>query len=173
MRIKLIGIRVMDILGILTGIKGKVIDAAHFDMLQNAYDLQNQNAEQLKSNNDAITESNQLLRERCEKLEMEIGRLTAENADFRVELTEGKTGETDYTPTDIPLQILTLYRHIDEHLLFDEQVASVLTHSKLEIELAFSELLENNIVSLGIIGDRGTGYFLTTYGKRRVLQIKP
>lgn len=163
----------MDILGILTRIKSKVLAAAHFDMLQSAYALQNQNAEQLKSNNDAITENNQLLREHCEKLEAEIGRLKVENAGLLVELTEGKTGETDYTPTDIPLQILKLYRHIDEHILFDEQVASELTHSKLEIELAFSELTENNIVSLGIMGDRGAGYFLTTYGKRRVLQIKP
>ncbi len=163
----------MDILGILTGIKGKVLDAAHFDLLRSAYDLQNQNIEQLKSNNEAVTENNQLLRERCEKLETEIGRLKAENAGLRAELAEGKTAKIDYTPTGIPLQILRLYRQVDEHLLFDEQVTSVLSHSKLEIEVAFSELSENNIVSLGIMGDRGAGYYLTTPGKKLVLQIEP
>ena len=104
----------MDILGILTGIKGKVLDAAHFDLLHSAYDLQNQNIELLKNNNEAITENNQLLRDGSDKLETEIGRLKAENAGLRAELVGGKTAITDYNPTGIPLQILNLYRQVDD-----------------------------------------------------------
>ena len=163
----------MDILGILTGLKGKVLDAAHFDLLRSAYDLQNQNLEQLKSNNAAITENNELLRERCDRLETEIGRLKAENTDLRASLAKGKEETTDYLPTGIPLLILQLYRQVDDHLLFDQQVASVLPHSKLEIEVAFAELSANNSVSLGIMGDRGAGYFLSTLGKKLVLQVAP
>jgi SMC interacting uncharacterized protein involved in chromosome segregation len=162
----------MDILGILAGIKGKVLDAANFELLRSAYDLQNQNVDQLKSNNAAITENNQLLREQCERLEEEIGRLKAENASLRAEQTRGKTTKIDYAPTGITLEILKLYRQVDSHVLYDEQVAPVLRHSKLEIEVAFSELSEHEIVSLGSIGSRGAGYYLTTAGKKLVLQIR-
>jgi len=161
----------MDIFGILTSIKGKVLDAANFDILRSAYVLQNQNIEQLKSNNEAITENNQLLRERCAKLEEEIVRLKAENANLHSEQDNGNTAKNDYTPTGISLQILQLYQKVDKSLLFDEQVASMIKHSKLEIEVAFSELSENKIVSWGIVGDRGIGYYLTTHGKRLVLNL--
>src|SRR5688572_26032865 len=58
----------MDVISILNGIKGKVLDAAHFDLLRSAYDLQNENIEQLKSNNEAIRENNILLRNASETL---------------------------------------------------------------------------------------------------------
>ena len=40
---------------ILAGLKDKVLDASHFDILRHAYELQNQNIEQLKTNNDALS----------------------------------------------------------------------------------------------------------------------
>jgi len=55
----------VDITAILSGIKGKVLDAQHFDLLKHAYDLQNQNIEQLKSNNEALKEKAQLLSEKA------------------------------------------------------------------------------------------------------------
>ncbi len=38
----------MEITAILNEIKGKVLDATHFELLKHAYDLQNQNIHQLK-----------------------------------------------------------------------------------------------------------------------------
>ena len=61
----------MDISRILNDIKGKALDAAHFDLLKHAYDLQNENIEQLKSNNQALRESNDLLAEKVKRLEKE------------------------------------------------------------------------------------------------------
>ena len=137
------------------------------------YDLQNQNIDQLKSNNAAITENNQLLRERCERLEEESGRLKAENASLRAEQAHSNTTKIDYAPTGIPLEIVKLYRQVDSHVLYEEQVASVLRHPKLEIEVAFSELSDHEIVSWGSIGNRGVGYYLTALGKKLVLHIQP
>ena len=42
----------MDVIAILQTLKGKVLDATHFDMLKHAYELQDQNLKQLKTNND-------------------------------------------------------------------------------------------------------------------------
>ena len=56
----------MDITKILSTIKGKVLDAANYELLANAYDLQQQNIIQLKENNTSIKESNSLLKEKLE-----------------------------------------------------------------------------------------------------------
>ena len=61
----------MDISKILSDIKGKVLDAANFDLLMHAYDLQNENIKQLKNNNQALKENNDLLKEKVENLEEE------------------------------------------------------------------------------------------------------
>lgn len=51
----------MEITKILQTIKGKVLDATHFELLRNAYELQEKNITQLKSNNEALKESNVLI----------------------------------------------------------------------------------------------------------------
>ncbi len=163
----------MNVVSILSGIKGKVLDAAHFDLLRSAYDLQAENTKQLKSNNDALSDSNGLLKERIDKLETEIGRLKAENADLRARAADRTAENTKYQPTGLPRRILLLYRQVDEHLLFDKQVASVLANSQLEVEAAFLKLTEEKIVRWGIFSDRGTGYFLTNTGTRLVLSLEP
>ncbi len=163
----------MDLVSILNGIKGKVLDAAHFDLLRSAYDLQNENIEQLKSNNEALRDSNSLLNERIDKREMEIARLKAENADLRARVADTSADTLEYQPTGLAKQILQMYRQVDEHLLFDKHAASVLPNSQLEVEVAFSELTKEKVVTSGIFGDRGAGYFLTAAGKRLVLRLEP
>ena len=37
----------MDILGVLQTLKGKVLDATHFELLKHAYELQDENLKQL------------------------------------------------------------------------------------------------------------------------------
>lgn len=66
----------MDISKILSDIRGKVLDAEHFDSLMHAYDLQNENIKQLQNNNKALRESN-------ERLQEEVNRLKIENESMR------------------------------------------------------------------------------------------
>ena len=65
----------MDIVQLLTLIKGKVLDATNFELLKNAYELQKQNNDQLKENNDALKESNSLFKEKLAHLENEKNEL--------------------------------------------------------------------------------------------------
>ena len=67
----------MDMLAILSGIKGKVLDAHNFDLLKRVYDLQNENIEQLKSNNEALKEKNGLLEEKAALLKKDNESLKA------------------------------------------------------------------------------------------------
>lgn len=64
-----------SVIKILTGIKGKVLDATHYELLANAYDLQQQNINQLKENNSSLKESNQILKEKLETHKKELFKL--------------------------------------------------------------------------------------------------
>ena len=61
----------VDIAPILSSIKDKVLDARHIELLKHAYELQNQNIEQLKSNNEALREKALLLEEKAALLNRE------------------------------------------------------------------------------------------------------
>lgn len=74
----------VDIPAILANIKDKVLDATHFELLQHAYDLQNQNVEQLTRNNEALRESNELLKG-------EVARLKVENESSRITIESLKS----------------------------------------------------------------------------------
>ena len=65
----------MDIARILGSIKGKVLDATHFELLKHAYELQVQNTDQLNNNNEALKENNELLQQKLRELEDENSRL--------------------------------------------------------------------------------------------------
>ena len=65
----------MDVIGVLSSVKDKVLDAAHHDLLKGAYELQNENITQLRSNNEALKESNILLQEKVTEQKKEIKRL--------------------------------------------------------------------------------------------------
>ena len=77
----------MDIVKILGGIKGKVLDAAHYELLENAYGLQNQNIQQLKANNDAIKENNLLLKSKLEELLSDNKTLHAQIEEYKLKLS--------------------------------------------------------------------------------------
>jgi hypothetical protein len=78
----------MDFLGMLNGLKGKVLDAAHFDLLKSAYDLQNENITQLKSNNEALKENAELVRGQVEQLRLENHQLLETNKELLSELKQ-------------------------------------------------------------------------------------
>ncbi|EHF7843799.1 hypothetical protein J3Y18_003593, partial [Salmonella enterica] len=59
-------------------VKGKVLDAAHFELLKHAYELQEHNISQLKTNNAALKESNELLKERSKGIEDKVEQLEDE-----------------------------------------------------------------------------------------------
>ena len=85
----------MDTLKILGDIKGKVLDAAHFDLLKHAYELQEKNIEQLKSNTEALKESNEQYKEKLYKLEQEIKKLQKLITDYELRLEKLELNELE------------------------------------------------------------------------------
>ena len=74
-----------DVGAILQGLKGKALDVKDVELLKHAYELQDQNLKQLKTNNDALHENVGLMREKTERMQQEIERLTTENRQLRAE----------------------------------------------------------------------------------------
>lgn len=89
----------MDIVAILQGLKGKVLDLKDIELLKHTYDLQDQNQKQLKTNNDALRENAELVREKITRLQTEIDRLSAENQQLRAEADRLRAASTPSAPT--------------------------------------------------------------------------
>ena len=104
----------MDISKILGEIKGKILDAAHFDLLKRAYDLQNENIEQLKSNNEAFKESNSLLEKENRSIREENQKLKTENHQLKMNFQN--TTDVDVID-EIEKKILILLSSSDQELI--------------------------------------------------------
>ena len=159
----------MDILGVLQALKGKVLDATHFELLKHAYELQNENLAQLKNNNEALRESNGLVKDKLAKLEPEIKRLRGiiEELEKKVPVGVPLSG---YVPSEAAAAILDQYVRKDETSLYDEQMLSSITMTKIEIEAGLDELQMHHLLSLGSVDIDGSLYFLTEEGKQFVLK---
>lgn len=159
----------MDILGILQTLKGKVLDATHFELLKRAYELQDENLKQLKSNNEALKESNDLVKEKMGHLEAEVARLrgTIEELEKKVPTAAPVSG---YAPSRAAAAILEQYVKNDETRLYDEQLFQLIRLSKIEIKAGLDELQMHKLVDFGSVSINGASYYLTHEGKQFVLK---
>lgn len=162
-------LELMDILGILQTLKGKVLDATHFELLKHAYELQDENVKQLKNNNEALKESNGLVKEKMGRLEAELARLRGiiEELEKKVPAVAPVSG---YSPTRAEAAILEQYVKCDETRLYDEQLFRLIRMSKIEIEAGFDELQMHKLIDIGSVGSHGASYYLTDEGKQFVLK---
>ncbi len=130
----------MDIISILSSIKGKVFDASHFDLLKDAYDLQNENIEQLKNNNQALKESNQLLEEKIARLKQDKQTLrrAIENVTAQLEAARADTMQAEVS--EVAQGIFQVYRERDIIRLYEAEIFPALQFSRIEVEAAFDEL---------------------------------
>jgi hypothetical protein len=159
----------MDILSILKSLKGKVLDAAHFEMLKHAYELQDQNLKQLKSNNNALKESNDLLKDKVSRLEGEVTRLSEVVSDLEKKIPTASTLQ-GYVPSRAAAAILDhcVKRDITEFL--SQELLLQLPCSQIEGKTGIDELRNHKILDLASVGQRGPKYFLTAAGRAFVLQ---
>lgn len=161
----------MDISKILGEIKGKALDAAHFDLLKHAYDLQNDNIEQLKSNNEALRESNQLLLDKVKRFEKENEFLRKSIEDLKQQVIDSSDAFQAAELTEVARDVLRLYVQQDVTDLFDEDIIRALRHSRIHVEAALDELEKAGILNLGAsVMDQGNSYFLTEKGKKYLTQ---
>ncbi len=162
----------MDIAKLLGGLKDKVLDAGHLELLRSAYDMQNETITQLKNNNEPLREGNDLLREKNEGLVEKIDRLTADNASLREQVPAESTAEVEYKPSPMPAAILSQFHLQDKPDLWNDELIDLLPNSRIEVLSALSELTENNIAEVGIVAEDGRcRYSLTSEGRRLVLKM--
>jgi len=163
----------MDIIKILSDVKGKALDAVHFELLKSAYELQNQNIEQLKNNNEALKESFSLLREKTKRLEKENYEYKKFIEAFKRENTSKKDISSP-TLTEVANAILSECLKDDETEFVAENMIARLQYSKIQIKAALDELSKHKLIQISAVSWRGGGthYYLTSKGKQFILSLK-
>ena len=159
----------MDILSILQTLKGKVLDAAHFEMLKHAYELQDQNLKQLKGNNEALKESNDLLKDKASRLEGEVTRLNDVVGELKKKIPTPSSLQ-EYVPSRAAAAILDQCVAHDITEFLSLELLPRLQCSQIEGKTGIDELREHKILDLASVGARGPRYFLTAAGRAFVLQ---
>jgi len=165
----------MDIIKTLTQIKGKVLDAAHFEILRNAYDLQNQNIDQLKTNNTAFRESNSLLKENNSRLEKETRSLKETVSTLEKQIGSFKSGSLAQEITEYAEAILHKCVKDDITEFNDERMIDSLPYSRIQAKVGLDELLNLSFICFSSATKRvrGVTYRLTDTGKKFALKLVP
>lgn len=162
----------MDITAILSGIKGTVLDAKHIELLKHAYELQNQNIEQLKNNNDALKEKAGLLEEKAALLEKENESLKAAIKNFQTQEPTMSARPSIDDFSENAMKILKLYRTTDKTALFLDEMKPALGITGIQVASAINELRNAGIIdSCCVELNRSPSYSLTEVGTHLVLQI--
>lgn len=157
----------MDISKILVDLKGKVLDAAHFDLLKHAYDLQEENIKQLKTNNNALRESNQLLQDEVSVLKKLRDDLANENSVVRamfpsddIDLSE----DADY--------VLKVFLSRDAINVFEKDLLKESGVSIIRTQSGITELQEKGFVSYGRPLAGGNIIGLSPRGQKRLAKTQ-
>lgn len=157
----------MDISSILSGLKDKVLDAAHFELLKSAYQLQEQNIAHLKSNNEAHRESVNLQHEKIERLERERDCLAVEVEKLRAELEAHEPPGTADELSEESEAVMGAFLSRDATTLDEHTIRQHVGFGKIELNAAIDELKEYELISLGSISMNGPPkYRLSDKGKK-------
>ncbi len=161
----------MDIIGILNSIKGKVLDSANFELIQTAYELQNNNVEQLKENNSAINESNKLLKEQTEQVVIENNQLKSKVAELEAQLTA--VSPKDHAADISEAALAILKQCIDQDLtnFYDAEMVNSISFSSMQAEVGIDELLAKQLIDLSSFDAEGKFYCLTEGGKKYAINM--
>jgi len=156
----------MDIIKILGTIKGKVLDDSHFDLLKNAFDQQDQDIVQLKNNNDALGESNELFKQKIKKLtdENTILKESVNKYKHIIKLLPQTSLIDDFS--EIAVNILELYISNDTTELWEKFIMRTLPFSEIQVQAGLDELSRAELISsYSFDPSHGKEYSLTEKGR--------
>lgn len=156
----------MDVLKTLAQIKGKVLDAAHFELLAHAYELQDQNINQLKINNEALKESNQLYKDKIERFETDLLNAKQRIEKYEQHLNKLTTNTNKLELSDVANSILILFYKCDVRSLFFIDIVQGANSSEIRTQAALDELYKAGLINCGAAQSRlkGANYCLTANG---------
>lgn len=147
----------MDIIKILSNMKGKMLDAANFELLKSAYDLQNQNIAQLKENN-------HLLQDKVKRIEKENKLLKSSLEELRKQIPSPTDSSCLSNLSGVARDILKLYLDRDVTKMLRDEMVSSLSHSQIQVEAAVDELKHADILMAGFTVGSHASYSLTDSG---------
>ncbi|WP_324724503.1 hypothetical protein [Lelliottia sp. JS-SCA-14] len=161
----------MDILKILDGVKGKVLDAAHFELLQHAYQLQENNVLQLKTNNLAFKESNELLKEKLKKHEEKIEQLEGELSSVKKALRKQNDDDSEKVIklSENATKVMSKIINEDVTHFYQNAIIDVMDISRISVEAALDELMDYGLIE-AYSARKGYGihYHLTSKAKKAI-----
>jgi len=159
----------MGITEALSGIKGKVLDAAHFELLKSAYDLQEKNIKQLQTSNvllkeqvEHIKEENRGLRDANEHLEKIVQELQQRIKEYKHQASASNQ------LSKVAYAILNTYAESDETELQKDHISSMLEYTNIKVEAGISELVAAKLIRQTRTSsfNRSAAYGLTAAGKK-------
>ena len=159
----------MDIGKLLGNLKGKVMDANHFELLKHAYDLQEQNIIQLKNNNAALKESNELYKEKDASYIEKINFLEEENLTLSEAVKAIKIPKEDdkIVLSENAAKILECIVQSDATDFYQNQIVDVVGIGKINAEAGLDELSNYGLVRcVSAHRHYGLHYHLTEKAKR-------
>jgi len=162
----------VDVLAILETLKNKALDAAHVELLRSAYQLQERNIEQLKTNNEALRENAELFKNANGALKAELEELRTRCDRIARELPRTQA-LFEYEPSEVAEKILRHVAKLDRGFFRDVELSNSLNESQLKIEASLHQLEDREIVRLERVdhhGDRGREYRLTPAGTAFVVE---
>ncbi|MCE2030179.1 hypothetical protein [Sessilibacter corallicola] len=153
----------MDIVKILQSLKGKVLDASHFELLEHAYKLQEENIKQLKTNNEALKENNSLIAD-------ELNRLRAERESLNGELSHVKTllPSEGVNLSEFAEHVLSIFEKNDAINMLESNLLEEGGLTTIQTQSGITELQEYGFVSYAIPKAGGNLYGLQPRGKERI-----
>lgn len=155
----------MDITKILGTIKGKVIDEYHFNLLKHAYELQNENIVKLEANNDALKESNDLLKQKIRELNDENAILKETIKEYKNQIRSIPQASLRDDISEIAINILELYISNDTTELWEKFIMRSLPFSKIQVQEGLDELCRAELISsYSFDPSHGKEYSLTEKG---------
>jgi predicted nuclease with TOPRIM domain len=164
----------MDIVKILDTIRAKGLDEAHFELLQQTYELLNQNIRQTQSTNAALRGSNAFLKENIERLEDELRKLRQyifeiESGSASPEPAKGTQELQEFS--DVAEDILKVCLQQTKTEFSGEEMVQALPYSREQIDAALVELGESEIVKNGSVDTEDHRCCLTLVGKNYALTL--
>jgi len=156
----------MDIINTLGAIKGKVLDDSHFDLLKHAYELQDQDIVQLKNNNDALGESDELLKQKIKELNEEniILKETINKYKNIIKLLPQTSLIDNFS--EIAVNILELYISNETTELWEKFIMRTLPFSEIQVQAGLDELNRAELISsYSFDPSHGKEYSLTEKGR--------
>ena len=160
----------MDILKILDGVKGKVLDAAHFELLKHAYELQEHNISQLKTNNAALKESNELLKERSKGTEDKVEQLEEELCHVKTQLKQQIAEDDEIIKlSENATKIISRIINDDATDFYENAMIDLMDISRISVKAALDELSEHGLIeAYSARPGYGLHYHLTRKAKKAI-----